>query len=417
VTLIGIEGAAGTGKTYRLMELVADSLEASPLAEGQRFLALTFMHGSRRRLSERLRAVTGLNSRFDCLTFDGFAHRLRRRWSSLARSLSIPSELDFSGQCEAASLLLERDEVRAWVTAAYPALIVDEAQDLDSVRSRMLMALSRSLRLLVAADDFQCLNTAILPAPAVTWLRGACTTEVLTVPRRTSQSELLAAAAMIRAGTAPRSGGQFQLLGSKGDGMTAAHLTRTLALGGTRDIAILTPSTKSGWAPKIAGMIENKSYGKFGPFAVRWERSDSEEASIALGAMQLSEQNGFDETLGALESLPDCAPVRAIIRWIYRQRDAHGVTNFSRLDILATLERHYQYSRRFSQRNQIGYAAMTIHQAKNQEFSGVIVLWPYAVGGNDDAKRRLLYNAVTRAKRWCSVIVQNDKLLTSVPFR
>ena len=68
MSLIGIEGAAGTGKTYRLMELVADSLGTSPLAEGQRILALTFMHGSRRRLSERLRAVAGLNSRFDCLT-------------------------------------------------------------------------------------------------------------------------------------------------------------------------------------------------------------------------------------------------------------------------------------------------------------------------------------------------------------
>jgi len=350
-------------------------------------------------------------------TFDGFAHRLRRRWSSLARSLSIPSELDFTGQCEAASILLERDEVRAWVTAAYPALIVDEAQDLDNIRARMLTALSRSMRLLVAADEFQCLNTSILPAPAVTWLRGACTTEVLTVSHRTSQSELLVAAAAIRAGSAPRSGGCFLVLGSKGDGMTASHLARTIALGGTRDIAILTPSTKSGWAPKIAGMIENKTYGKFGPYPVKWERSDSEEASIALNAMQLSEQNEFDEILGALKSLPDHASVRATIRWIHRQRDAHGITNFSKLDILANLERHYQLSRRFGRTNQIGYTAMTIHQAKNQEFSGVIVLWPYAVGGNDDAKRRLLYNAVTRAKRWCTVIVQNDKLLTNVPFR
>ncbi len=59
---------------------------------------------------------------------------------------------------------------------------------------------------------------------------------------------------------------------------------------------------------------------------------------------------------------------------------------------------------------------MTIHQAKNREFDGVIVLWPYQVGGDYEHKRRLLYNAITRAKRWCKVITQNENLLQSPPF-
>ena len=61
-----VEGAAGCGKTHRLMEMLAETLVAHPLIEGQRVLALTFMHGARRRLSDRLRSVAALNGRVEC---------------------------------------------------------------------------------------------------------------------------------------------------------------------------------------------------------------------------------------------------------------------------------------------------------------------------------------------------------------
>lgn len=59
---------------------------------------------------------------------------------------------------------------------------------------------------------------------------------------------------------------------------------------------------------------------------------------------------------------------------------------------------------------------MTIHGAKNREFDNVIVLWPAAVGGSDDQKRRLLYNAVTRAKERCVVLVQASAHMSRPPF-
>lgn len=59
---------------------------------------------------------------------------------------------------------------------------------------------------------------------------------------------------------------------------------------------------------------------------------------------------------------------------------------------------------------------MTIHQAKNREFDSVIVLWPYEVAGGADRQRRLLYNAVTRAKRQAVVIVQNPERMQQPPF-
>jgi DNA helicase IV len=62
------------------------------------------------------------------------------------------------------------------------------------------------------------------------------------------------------------------------------------------------------------------------------------------------------------------------------------------------------------------FIAMTVQQAKNREFEGVVVIWPYQVGGDIEHKRRLLYNAVTRAKRWCHIIVQGQNILGAAPF-
>jgi superfamily I DNA and RNA helicase len=56
---------------------------------------------------------------------------------------------------------------------------------------------------------------------------------------------------------------------------------------------------------------------------------------------------------------------------------------------------------------------MTINQAKNREFEGVIILWPFEVGGALDGQRRRLYNAITRAKKWVCVVVQENAAGTS----
>jgi hypothetical protein len=63
MTLFAVEGAAGCGKTFRLMAKLGDILVAIPLQDGQRVLALTFMHGARRRLNETLRDTDGLRGR------------------------------------------------------------------------------------------------------------------------------------------------------------------------------------------------------------------------------------------------------------------------------------------------------------------------------------------------------------------
>lgn len=51
--------------------------------------------------------------------------------------------------------------------------------------------------------------------------------------------------------------------------------------------------------------------------------------------------------------------------------------------------------------------ALTVHGAKNWEFGQVTVLWPAG---------QLLYNAVTRARERCLVLVKASKALQLLPF-
>jgi superfamily I DNA/RNA helicase len=72
--------------------------------------------------------------------------------------------------------------------------------------------------------------------------------------------------------------------------------------------------------------------------------------------------------------------------------------------------------RRYGTSTRPQFVAMTVQQAKNREFEHVVVIWPYTIPNDDDQKRRLLYNAITRARRSCLVLVQAQELLDAPPF-
>ena len=174
MTLKAFIGPAGVGKTFQLMRAQGDTLMQSPLADGARVLALTFMHGSRRRLDDKLRLVNGLRGRYSCMTIDRFAWELCVRWRSLRRARGLPelSEDQYEDTCDAAGALLEIDDVRRWVSHAFPHVVVDEAQDLTPQRLRILRALEPMVDMLVAADEFQCLSPQLRPNPAMQWLEA-----------------------------------------------------------------------------------------------------------------------------------------------------------------------------------------------------------------------------------------------------
>jgi hypothetical protein len=59
----------------------------------------------------------------------------------------------------------------------------------------------------------------------------------------------------------------------------------------------------------------------------------------------------------------------------------------------------------------------TVHGAKNREFDNVFVFWGYKLPGDPEKERRLLYNAITRAKKHCIVLVigQDANRITDDP--
>lgn len=59
MTVWAVSGAAGYGKTYRLLQRMTEELLERPLTTGQSIVALTFMHGARQRLDQKLRTVPG----------------------------------------------------------------------------------------------------------------------------------------------------------------------------------------------------------------------------------------------------------------------------------------------------------------------------------------------------------------------
>jgi hypothetical protein len=420
MTLFGVEGVAGSGKTYRLMELLEAHLRLVMLEDHQLALALTFMHGARRRLRDRLRAIKPLHNRFECMTIDSFAQRVLRRWRTLAkaRGMPIPSETDFDAQCDGAADLIDIEHVRAWVASRFPIVLLDEAQDLGRGRLRIVSSLAKSVTMFVAGDEFQCLESTLRPSPAIAWLRTACTPEQLTKVHRTKASALLATAQDLRSGKAPTAGTEFKVYAAPSVPLAAAYLANAINWNGGSTIAAITPVLKGGFAYAIVNRVSTMACDKAkkGPHPFLWENSDAEEAASMVRSLTLPWPATLGDLVAALGTAQQSGPIRQTIKWARRQSRVLGKATFERDEIESTIRRQVELRSQYGGRAHQRLLAMTVHQAKNREFEGVVVFWPYTVGGDVEHKRRLLYNAVTRAQRWCAVVVQNSKPPLPPPF-
>lgn len=108
---------------------------------------------------------------------------------------------------------------------------------------------------------------------------------------------------------------------------------------------------------------------------------------------------------------------KPIARWLEHQRRVCGRTSFTHAELRTAIQNVAQQSRSHNAATS-RRRVTTIHQAKNREFEHVVVLWPYQVTGVDLMARRLLYNALTRAKSSALVLVQDPKRdrLGKAPF-
>ena len=301
---------------------------------------------------------------------------------------------------------------------SFPVVLVDEAQDLKPERLRMISAMTQSITVLIAADEFQCLDQALRPNPCVAWLRATCKPEVLIRIHRTEVPALLLAAEAVRTGMPVQPGPRFNILPGKGLPMAAAYLANAIAWRGGGNVAVITPSLRGTFARDVVTRVSRQTCGNHrnGPYAIRWDRPVEDEVAENLARFRLSGTATVAEAIAALGGLPASGSVRETIGWVLRRARVTGATSFSWAEVSAILARRVSMRRQRMGADGVHLAAMTVHQAKNREFEGIVVLWPFEVGGNAEHKRRLLYNAITRARRWCTVIVQGEGLLSAPPF-
>ena len=423
MNLHSIEGPAGTGKTTRLFQKLERVLEECPLAEHQQVLALTKMHGSRRRMDGRLRAISGPRVRYRCCTVDSFAWSIVRRWRTLARrrSASELAEDDYEQVCSLAGDLLAETTVSGWVSRVFPIVVVDEFQDSKGGQLAMISSLSSFATCIVAADDFQDLEATEVN-PAVAWARTNGESESLSEIHRTSAIGLLEASRAVREGrNVPKNGGGFTLLGARNLNVGARFVSNNLSWWRRcADVAVLTPvrPSRSAFVRDLIARVEQKpiSDPPVGPHSVPWEESHEEECDRFIEGLELPDDSDAEVHSGGLLFDDVDGPQRGLRHWIERQTRVAGRVTFTAEEIRCEARRAHQRSRAYRRVRGRGVRAMTIHQAKNREFHSVIVLWPYEVVGSIDRQRRLLYNAVTRARFRVLVVVQNLRRLAQPPF-
>ena len=423
MSLYFIEGPAGTGKTTRLFQELERVLEERPLTEHQQVLALTKMHGSRRRMESRLRAIPGLRGRYRCCTADSFAWSILQRWRTLARkkSASELAEDDYEQVCSLAGDLLVETTVARWVGRAFPIVVVDEFQDCKGGQLAMISSLSSWGTCIVAADDFQDLESNE-ENPAVAWARTNGESESLSDIHRTSASGLLEASRALRAGgNVSHNGDGFTVLGAQNHNVGASFVSRNLFWWSRRaDIAVLTPvrPSRSAFVRNLIARVKEKPIGNppAGPHRVPWEESQEEECDKVIEGLELPEDPNAEVCCDGLSFGDVDGPRQGLRYWIERQTRVAGRTTFTAEEIRCEARRIHQRSRAYRRVRGSGVRAMTIHQAKNREFHSVIVLWPYEVAGTIERRRRLLYNAITRAKCRVLVVVQNPSRLNQPPF-
>jgi AAA domain/UvrD-like helicase C-terminal domain len=412
---VGFEGPAGTGKTHELIETVRGRFIAPDIRPHQRILALTFMHGSRRRLDERLAKPVETRSRSSCLTIDSFAGHLIRRWQTVAAVLPNPNQFD--EVCDSCGSLLERPEIARWVAASFPVIAIDEAQELKPCRLRIVKVLAQHADLYVAADEFQCLDESIDTAPFVEWFETGDIRRLVRI-RRTGKQGLLAAGVALREGRAPISGPGLSIRYEFPNQMrfSVGHALNN-ARGST---AMLVAPGSTAWANElISDLLQGFRSARqvVNPVRIAWESGSSDEATALAENVCGQERITTADFRARLIDLPNPPSwLSSALSAVEYARRAHGRIEWSYADVLDLLGRKASVHRAFGYTSFRGVPAMSIHAGKNRQFRNVIVLWGPGVPGSPDRQRRLLYNAISRAEDQCTVFVRTRLLLNAPPL-
>lgn len=424
---IVITGAAGTGKTTRLMQYIH---ELAPKAvtdpEHQCVLIITQMHGARRRL-EALIHKDQPKLHIVVNTIHAFALSVVNRWRTVFDyRFPVVAAPDSGGFVERfgtvhatfdeivgkAGELSTYKTVRAFIATTYPLIMVDEAQDCSAVVLKFIEALGACSSCVMAADDFQNLLGDDDISDFGKWVldlekSAHIEHEELTEPRRTSDAGILEAAKALRENKAAK-GPNIPKYWAPTVPLLAWKIVEKVLSRPPKEVsvALIVPSLRG--VDSVIQSINNqleKNLRRKG--SLRWmmvsnaeqERMDTFK-ELGIG-MDLTKEwkPCADAGMSSVGSQIQSRTVRlAKLRGIGKPTQEFAATIAQ-----STLHANRAHTSRFGQ-----YEITTIHAAKNREFDHVFVLWNYRVMGTDEKKRRLLYNAITRAKLSCALLVQRS---------
>lgn len=412
---LAFEGPAGTGKTYQLIEEVR-ARAPELLGAEQRVLGLTFMHSSRRRLHESFASKAEIRGRGHAVTIDSFAAQMVKRWRMLAPAFQ--DFMQFDQVCDACGALLERPEIARWVSAAFPIVAIDEAQEMNPSRLRIAQALAGSTHMIVAADEFQCLDGQLDTGPFMEWFATG-NVQRLNVVRRTGRQGLLNGGIALRAGQPVVAG-----VGLKIRYDFPAQVKFTIGhffQAGAGSGAILVAPGSAPWAnelvPQLAAGFHSKTQN-IPPLPIAWDTPPADEARRTADCLCGPEEE-VDSILlvQRIKELVDGPRwLTTLVSSVEMLRRAQGVRIWTRPNLLALCERKTNAHRAYGYSSQYGIRVMTVHAAKNRQFRDVVVLWGPGVPGSAEHQRRLLYNAISRAEQSCTVMVRTRQQLQRPPF-
>ncbi|MDE2104864.1 MAG: ATP-binding domain-containing protein [Patescibacteria group bacterium] len=186
--------------------------------------------------------------------------------------------------------------------------------------------------------------------------------------------------------------------------------------GGGKRVAVITPTLGAFAKKTVEWASKNRTKKGSGPYSILWEESEAKASASFLSKIALQDVNDIPSIITLLTDAGDFRVSRDICDWMDKQRRTRAKINFSKDEIKYAIEQCFARRRMAGKGYGSGWSGMTVHGAKNREFENVVVLWPAAISGSDDQKRRLLYNAVTRAKDRCLVLVEAQESLNQAPF-
>jgi hypothetical protein len=421
-----VTGQAGYGKTRWLMDQISAEAPLLLQEEHQRVLAVSVMHGARRRVDAALGERCPTLAR-TVTTLDGFALSLVNRWRrglGVERVFTIAADGDetlfgigasFDDTLKRATALLATHTVRGFVASTYPLIMIDEFQDCHGRKLELVQALGACSRLLLAADDFQLLEPGIPGCPAVEWVQnlqreGPAEITELATPKRTSQPHLLSATNAVRSNIASQ-GPSVPFVVCPREGPAAFRILERLALGWygplwTGTCALLSPSHDA-WTRKVLQSITNQAAAKnLGPFFWTEESTENEECVDLLNALGVNDP--AERNLpwnGPLNKSFHVAEVANRVDQIRKARSLEEITRGA----VAYVARRLIHGLRTRGHHRGKRVVTTVHGAKNREFDQVFLLWPFRLPPDLETQRRLLYNGLSRARVNAMLLMLGDE--------